>query len=295
MAVLVDSNTKVVVQGITGREGSFHTSEMLKYGTNIVAGVTPGKGGTKVAGIPVYNSIREAITAHPEITASIVFVPAEYASDAIYESIDEGINLIVVVTEHIPVHETLRFVIYSKYRESIIVGPNTPGVISPGKAKVGIMPARYFTPGTIGIISRSGTLMYEVSWQLAKHGLGVSTAIGLGGDPVTGLNFIEAMEFFEEDDETEVVILIGEIGGKQEEIFAKAYLRGKFSKPVIAFIAGRSAPPGKKMGHAGAIIMREQGTFTSKVKSLLNSGILVAEKLSDIPKLVGKVLKSVKM
>ena len=291
MVILVNENTRVLVQGITGREGSFHTKMMLEYGTKVVAGVTPGKGGMKVHSVPVYDSVEEAVNKHPEINTSIVFVPAAYASDAVYEAIDAGIKLIVIITEHIPVHDTIKFVNYAKMKGTIIVGPNTPGVISPNKSKVGIMPGHVFTRGPIGVISRSGTLTYEVAYALTRAGLGQSTCIGIGGDPVTGLNFIEVAEMFREDDETKALVLIGEIGGNLEEAFADYVSRKGYEKPIVAFIAGRTAPPGKRMGHAGAIISMGAGSAQSKIEALTSAGIPVAEKPSDIPKLLLKLME----
>lgn len=290
MVILVDKNTRVLVQGITGREGSFHTKLMLDYGTKIVAGVTPGKGGQEVHSIPVYDSIAEAINEHGPIDASIVFVPARFASEAVYEAINNGIKIVVVVTEGIPVHEELRFVRYAKYKNAYIIGPNTPGIMSPGHTKIGIMPAHVFKPGNIGLVSRSGTLTYEIARELGKQGYGISTVLGLGGDPVTGLNFIEVYELFSKDPDTDVVVLIGEIGGDAEERFAKYYSELKEKKPVVAYIAGKTAPPGKRMGHAGAIISMGMGDYISKRKALEEAGILVADKPSDIPLLVKKVI-----
>ena len=291
MAILVDRNTRVLVQGITGREGSFHTKLMLEYGTKIVAGVTPGKGGLKVHGVPVYDSVEEAIARHPEINTSIIFVPAPYASDAVYEAIDAGIRLIVVITEHIPIHDTMKFVNYARIKGSIIVGPNTPGVITPGQAKVGIMPGHMFTPGSIGIVSRSGTLTYEIAYELTKAGFGQSTCVGIGGDPITGLSFIDVAEMFREDDQTKALVIVGEIGGDLEERFADYVVREGYEKPIVAYIAGKTAPPGRRMGHAGAIISRGRGTAQSKIEALQSAGIPVAEKPSDIPRLLAKALK----
>jgi len=291
MVVLVDENTKVIVQGITGREGSFHTKLMLEYGTKIVAGVTPGKGGMKVHGVPVYDTMEEAVSKHPDANASIVFVPARFAADAVYEAIDAGMKVIVVITEGIPVHETMEFVNYAKRRGSVIIGPNCPGIISPGRTKIGIMPGHVFTRGPVGIVSRSGTLTYEVAYLLTREGIGQTTAIGIGGDPIVGLTFTEALELFERDPETKALVLIGEIGGDMEERAAKMIKEGKFTKPVVAFIAGRTAPPGKRMGHAGAIIMMGTGAYQDKVKALEDAGVLVARIPQEIPKLVNEVLK----
>lgn len=290
MAVLLDENARVIVQGITGREGSFHTKLMLEYGTKIVAGVTPGKGGQEVHGVPVYDTMAEAVEAHPEANTSIIFVPARFAPDAVYEAVDAGMKLVVVITEHIPVHETLKFVNYAKQKGTVIIGPNCPGIISPGKAKVGIMPGNIFTPGPVGIVSRSGTLTYEISYALSKEGIGQSTVIGIGGDPVVGLSFTEAMEYFEKDPETKALVLVGEIGGDMEERAAKMIKEGKFTKPVVAFIAGRTAPPGKRMGHAGAIIMMGTGTYEGKVKALEEAGVKVARTPFEIPSLIKEVI-----
>ncbi|MEB2836478.1 MAG: succinate--CoA ligase subunit alpha [Desulfurococcales archaeon] len=290
MVVLVDENTRVIVQGITGREGSFHTKLMLEYGTKIVAGVTPGKGGAVVHGVPVYDTMEEAVAEHPEANTSIVFVPARFAADAVYEAIDAGMKVVVVITEHIPVHETLEFVNYAKRKGTVIIGPNCPGIISPGKTKIGIMPGHVFTPGPVGIVSRSGTLTYEIAYALTRAGLGQTTAIGIGGDPVVGLTFTEAMELFEKDPDTKALVLIGEIGGDMEERAAMMVKEGRFTKPVVAFVAGRTAPPGKRMGHAGAIIMMGTGTYEGKVKALEEAGIRVARTPMDIPKLVKEAL-----
>jgi len=290
MAVLVDDRTRVIVQGITGREGSFHTKLMLEYGTKIVAGVTPGKGGMEVHGIPVYDTMREAVEAHDEANASIIFVPARFAADAAYEAIDAGMKVVVVITEHIPVHETLRLVNYAKRKGSVVIGPNCPGIISPGKTKLGIMPGHVFSPGPVGIVSRSGTLTYEVAYSLTREGIGQTTAIGIGGDPVVGLTFTEAMEYFERDPETKALVLIGEIGGDMEERAARMIEEGRFTKPVVAFIAGRTAPPGKRMGHAGAIIMMGSGAYSDKVKALERAGVRVARIPHEIPELVKEVL-----
>jgi succinyl-CoA synthetase alpha subunit len=290
LAVLVGRDTVVVVQGITGREGSFHTKLMLEYGTRIAAGVTPGKGGGEVHGVKVYDSVQEALQEHPEVNTSIVFVPARFASDAVYEAIDAGLKLVVVITEGIPVHETLRFTNYARSKGTVVVGPNCPGVITPGEAKVGIMPGHVFSRGPVGIVSRSGTITYEISYALTKEGLGQSTVIGIGGDPVVGLTFTEAMEMFEKDPETRALVIIGEIGGDMEERAAKMIMEGKFTKPVVAFIAGKTAPPGKRMGHAGAIIMMGEGDYASKVKALERAGVKVARNPFEIPGLVSRVL-----
>jgi len=290
MGILVDKNTKVLVQGITGREGSFHTKLMLEYGTRIVAGVTPGKGGTNVHDVPVYDTVKEAIKESRGIDASIIFVPARFAPDAIYEAIDNGIKLIVVITEGIPVHEELKFVKYAREHSTIIIGPNTPGIMTVGETKLGIMPAHVFKKGRIGLVSRSGTLTYEIARELGKKNYGVSTVLGLGGDPVTGLNFIDVYNYFMDDPHTDAVVIIGEIGGDAEERFAKHYASLRNKKPVVAYIAGKTAPPGKRMGHAGAIISMGMGDYASKRKALEEAGIPVADKPSEIPLLLDKVL-----
>ena len=290
MGILVNKNTRVLVQGITGREGSFHTKLMLEYGTKIVAGVTPGKGGTIVHGVPVYDTVKEAIRETGRIDASIVFVPARFAPDAVYEAIDNGIKLIVVITEGIPVHEELKFVKYAREHGTIIIGPNTPGIMTVGETKLGIMPAHVFKKGRIGLVSRSGTLTYEIARELGKKNYGVSTVLGLGGDPVTGLNFIDAYNYFMNDPDTDAVVIIGEIGGDAEERFAKHYASLRNKKPVVAYIAGKTAPPGKRMGHAGAIISMGMGDYASKRKALEEAGIPVADKPSEIPLLLDKVL-----
>ncbi|RLE76609.1 MAG: succinate--CoA ligase subunit alpha [Thermoprotei archaeon] len=291
MPILVNEDTRLLVQGITGREGSFHTKLMLDYGTKILAGVTPGKGGQRVHGIPVYDSVDEAIEKHPEINTSIVFVPAKFAYDAVLEAVNCGIELIVVITEHIPVHDSLKFIRYAKYRRSLIVGPNTPGVISPGLSKVGIMPGKVFKRGRIGLVSRSGTLTYEVANEISKSGLGISTSVGIGGDPVNGLDFIETAKFFLEDENTDALVIVGEIGGDAEERFASFIEKTGFEKPVVAYITGRTAPPGKRMGHAGAIISMGTGDAKSKIEALNNAGIQVAETVSSIPKILFNLLK----
>jgi len=292
LAVLVDGSTRVLVQGITGREGSFHTEAMLRYGTKVVAGVTPGKGGTSVHGVPVYDSVEEAVRAHPEINASIVFVPARFAADAVYEAVDAGIGLIVVITEGIPIHEGIRLIRYARMRGVRVIGPNTPGVITPGECKLGIMPGHVFSRGRIGIVSRSGTLTYEVAMQLTSAGLGQSTCIGIGGDPVVGTDFIEALELFGQDPETEAVVLIGEIGGDAEERVARYVVETRYPKPMVAYVAGRTAPPGKRMGHAGAIISMGIGDAESKIRALSSSGIRVASTPFEIPALVKDALSS---
>ena len=291
MGILVDENTRVIVQGITGKEGSFHAKLMLQYGTKVVAGVTPGKGGSTIEGVPVYDTMAEAVKEHPEANTSIIFVPAKFASDAVYEAVDGGMKVIVVITEHIPVHDAMAFVNYAKEKGSVIIGPNCPGIINPGKTKVGIMPGHVFTPGPVGVMSRSGTLTYEISYFLTKAGLGQSTVIGVGGDPVTGLTFPEVIEMFERDPQTKAVVMIGEIGGDAEERVARMVKEGRIKKPVVAFVAGRTAPEGKRMGHAGAIIMLGTGAYKDKVAALEDAGIRVARTPYEVPKLVKEALE----
>jgi succinyl-CoA synthetase alpha subunit len=290
MGILVNHSTRAIVQGITGREGSFHTKLMLDYGTKIVAGTSPGKGGSYVHGVPVYNTVYEAVREQGPIDASIIFVPARFASDAVYEAIDHGIRVVVVITEGIPLHEEVKFVNYAKIRGVDVVGPNTPGVMTVNECKLGIMPAHVFKRGYVGLVSRSGTLTYEIARELSKRGYGVSTVIGLGGDPVTGLDFIDVYERFLRDNETKAVVLIGEIGGDAEERFATYYTKLTYKKPVVAYIAGRTAPPGKRMGHAGAIISMGMGDYKSKRSSLENADIPVAETPSQVPILLESVL-----
>ncbi len=288
MSILVDENTKVVVSGITGREGTFHTTQMLAYGTSVVAGVTPGKGGQSVEGVPVYNSIREAVVKEGANT-SCIFVPPPFAADTILEAAAAGIKLIICITEGIPVTDMVKVAAFIKGKDIVLIGPNCPGVISPGKTKIGIMPAHIHKQGTIGVISRSGTLTYEVVDQLTKAGLGQSTCIGIGGDPIVGTSYIDHLKKFKEDPDTEGVVLIGEIGGSAEEE-AAAYIKAEFNKPVVAFIAGQTAPPGKRMGHAGAIISGGKGKAEDKIKALEDAGISVAGDLGKLGQtMLGKV------
>ncbi len=288
MAILVNNKTKAIVQGITGTQGSFHTKLMLEYGTKIVAGVTPGKGGQEVHGVPVYDTVKEALSEH-DANASIIFVPAPFAKDAVLEGINAGLELIVVITEHIPIKDTIQMVEVAKRNNVNIVGPNTPGVITPGECKLGIMPGHIFKRGPIGIISRSGTLTYEIASNLTKAGFGQSTCLGIGGDPIIGINFVEALEMFANDHETKAIVLIGEIGGDAEERAAE-YIRKEFNKPVAAFIAGKTAPPGKRMGHAGAIISGRTGTAQSKVKALRDAGVHVVDRPREISEKLKEIL-----
>jgi len=290
MTILVSKDTKVLVQGATGREGSSHTLAMLKYGTNIVAGVTPGKAGTDVGGVPVYNTVKQALDAHPEINSTIVFVPAPFNADAVFEALDSDLKLVVDITEHVPVHDSLEFVNYARDRGVTIIGPNCPGVMSPGECKLGIMPGQIFSKGNVGIVSRSGTLTYEIAWVLTKAGLGQSTAVGVGGDPIIGRDTVEIIEMFEADPGTKSIVVIGEIGGDAEERLAARIKQKGMKKPLVAFIAGRQAPPGKRMGHAGAIVSMGSGTADGKIKALESVGVMVAELPSEIPKLVSEAM-----
>lgn len=288
MSVLVGRDTKVVVQGITGHQGTVHTRQMKAFGTAVVAGVTPGKAGTTVEETPVFNSVREAVE-KTGANASCIFVPAPFAKDALLESVDAGIRLAVIVTEHIPFHDMLVMYHYARSRGARIIGPNCPGIASPSGAKVGIIPNVVFRPGRVGVISRSGTLTYEIVNGIKEHGLGQSTCIGLGGDPVVGTSFVDALPLFDKDPDTDLLVLVGEIGGTAEEDAAE-YIHHHFSKPVVAYIAGRSAPEGKRMGHAGAIISRGKGTAKTKVAALEAAGAKVARFPYEIPDLVAGIL-----
>lgn len=280
MSVLVGKETRLIVQGFTGSEGSFHAGQMIEYGTNIVGGVTPGKGGHKHLDKPVFNTVADAVEKEGANT-SVIFVPPPFAADAIMEAAVSGIKVIICITEGIPVQDMVKAKQVCKNNGATLVGPNCPGVITPGEAKVGIMPAMIFTPGSVGLISRSGTLTYEAVDQLTKVGLGQSTAIGIGGDPVIGTNHTDAVKLFNEDPDTEAIVLIGEIGGSAEEE-AAAYIRDHVKKPVVAFIAGSTAPPGRRMGHAGAIISGGQGTAEDKKNALRKAGVTVAESPAEI-------------
>lgn len=289
MAILVDKNTRVVVQGITGKEGSFHALQCKAYGTQVVAGVTPGKGGQKVEDIPVFNTVESAVK-ETSANCSLIFVPPAFAADAIVEALDAGIELVVCITEGIPVRDMLKVKHYMlrNYPKAKLIGPNCPGVITPGEAKVGIMPGHIFKRGTIGIVSRSGTLTYEASHQLTRYGLGQSTAVGIGGDPVHGLSHKDAIAMFNEDLETEAILMIGEIGGTAEEEAAE-YIKQFVKKPVFAYIAGITAPPGRRMGHAGAIITGGKGTAQAKMSALRDAGVHVIENPAFIGKTVAEV------
>ena len=275
MSILVDEGTRVVCQGITGSAGAFHTRQMVEYGTKVVAGVTPGKGGTKLDGIPVFDTCAEAV-AETDANASVIYVPAAFAADAIMEAVDAGVELVVCITEGIPALDVVKVKRWLEGKSARMIGPNCPGIISPGKCKIGIMPGYIHTPGPIGVISRSGTLTYEAVWQLTSLGIGQSTCIGIGGDPVPGTGFIELLELFEADPETKGVIIIGEIGGTAEEDAAE-FAQKNMTKPVVGFIAGQTAPKGKRMGHAGAIIAGGTGTAAEKIEAFKVAGIAVAE------------------
>ena len=289
MSILVDDKTRVVVQGITGREGEFHARQMQAYGTQVVAGVTPGKGGQTAAdGVPVYDTVREAV-AQEHANVACIFVPKQFAPDAVLESVDAGIPFTVLITEYIPVNDMILIVNHVKRAGVRLLGPNCPGIISPGKSKVGIMPGHIHQRGNVGLISRSGTLTYEIVKMLTDAGLGQSTVVGIGGDPVPGLSFADVLPMFEDDPETDAVVMIGEIGGSDEED-AMAFAR-TMSKPVVGFIGGRSAPAGKRMGHAGAIISGKSGTAEAKVEALTNAGVRVADAIAQIPEFVRESLR----
>ncbi|MBC7474071.1 MAG: succinate--CoA ligase subunit alpha [Candidatus Sericytochromatia bacterium] len=291
MGIFLDENTKVIVQGITGRDGSFHTKQMLEYGTKIVAGVTPGKGGTEFNGVPVYNTVEEAKKA-TGANCSVIFVPAKMAADAILEAASNKIELIVCITEGVPVRDMLTVYQYVKKQGVRLIGPNCPGLITPGVAKVGIIPGHIHTPGRIGVVSRSGTLTYEVDYSLTKAGMGQSTCVGIGGDPIIGTNFIDVLKAFEADKNTDGVVLMGEIGGNDEELAAEFV--STMTKPVVAFISGRTAPPGKRMGHAGAIISGGSGTAEGKVEAFNKVGVKVADTPSQVVQLLQEALKNKK-
>jgi succinyl-CoA synthetase alpha subunit len=280
LSVLVDKNTRLVVQGITGKEGTFHTKQMVEYGTNVVGGVTPGKGGTTHEGIPVFNTVADAVK-ETGANASVIYVPPAFAADAIMEAADAGIPVVVCITEGIPARDMISVKRYLEDKQTRVIGPNCPGIISPGKCKIGIMPGHIHKEGRIGVVSRSGTLTYEAVGQLTALGLGQSTAIGIGGDPIIGTTHTDALRLFQEDDETDGIVMIGEIGGSAEEE-AAAFAKENVTKPIVAFIAGQTAPPGRRMGHAGAIISGGKGTAAEKMKALTEAGIRVVQSPADI-------------
>jgi len=285
MAILADKNTRLIVQGITGREGSFHAEKMIEYGTNVVGGVTPGKGGEWVHGKPVFDTVKSAVEA-TEANATIIYVNPQFAADALYEAIDAEVPLIVCITEGIPVADMMKVYSYLKGSKSRLLGPNCPGMLTPGQAKVGIMPGYIATPGNVGVVSKSGTLTYEVVYALTNRGMGQSTCVGIGGDPIIGTNFVDVLEMFEQDPATEKVVLIGEIGGRAE-IDAAEYIKTHMTKPVAGFIAGATAPPGKRMGHAGAIVEGGEGTAEEKISALRAAGVRIAANPEEIPGLLG--------
>ncbi len=292
MSIFINKKTRLVVQGITGRDGSFHAEQMKAYGTNVVAGVTPGKGGTKVAGIPVFNTLEEAV-AKTNPNASVIYVPPAYAVDAIYEAVDAGIKLIVCITEGLPANDMMKVYEYVKSHGARLIGPNCPGLISPGECKIGIMPGTIVKKGTVGVVSRSGTLTYEAIWALTSAGMGQTTCVGIGGDQVIGTNFIDCLDAFQKDSATKAIVMIGEIGGSDEEEAAK-FIKKNVTKPVVSFIAGQTAPPGKRMGHAGAIISGGSGTAAEKIAALNKVGIPVAGSPTEIPSLLKELGKKSK-
>ncbi len=284
--MIVDARTKVIVQGVTGHQGRFHTKAMLEFGTTIVAGVTPGKGGDSIEGVPVYDSVREALE-REDASATVIFVPAAAAKDGALEALEAGMMTVVLITEHMPVHDAMVVVQFAKLMGATVIGPNCPGIAIPGRTKLGIMPNQIFQEGSVGVVSRSGTLTYEVVNSLSEAGMGQSACLGIGGDPIIGTSFVDALRHFEEDDRTDEVVLIGEIGGSAEEEAAE-FIRTHMGKPVVAYIAGRTAPVGKRMGHAGAIISRGKGTAKSKMDALELAGASVAGRASEIPGLIRK-------
>lgn len=287
MAIIINETTKILVQGITGKQGQFHTSQMLAYGSKIIGGVSPGKGGQSIQGVPVYDTMEEAMLVE-KAEASVIFVPAKQVKDVAFEAIDSGVRILVIITEHVPLHDAMEIMALAEKRQVQIIGPNTFGLISPGKTKMGIMPNGIFVPGSVGVVARSGTLSYEIVYQLTNAGIGQSTVVGLGGDRVVGLSFLDVLAQFEADPDTNAVVLVGEIGGNAEEE-ASIFIQ-QMSKPVIAFLAGKSAPPGKRMGHAGAIIERGKGTYDSKVAALKAAGAYVASLPWEVSDLVKKAL-----
>ncbi|HET6689746.1 MAG TPA: succinate--CoA ligase subunit alpha [Miltoncostaeaceae bacterium] len=290
MSILVNADTKLVVQGITGREGAFHAGRNKAYGTQVVAGVTPGKGGQDVDGIPVFNTLRDAVE-ETGANAAMVFVPPRFAADALYEAVASDVDLIVCITEGIPAHDVLRVYTELKRGDQVLVGPNCPGIISPGVATVGIMPTQVFTPGRVGLVSRSGTLTYQISKELSDMGIGQSTVVGIGGDPVVGSSFIDILGHFEADPDTDLVVMVGEIGGAEEEKAAD-FIKSRMKTPVVAYIAGFQAPPGKQMGHAGAIITGSSGTAAAKKEALEANGVRVGTSPTETAQIAREVLGS---
>jgi len=284
MAIFVDEKNKVLVQGATGHQGVFHIGEMLNFGTKVVAGVTPGKGGQEVNGVPIFNNVQEGVDS-TGADASLILVPARFAKDAVFEALDAGVKTVVTITENIPFHDAMEFVHYSKYKGAVLIGPNCPGIASPKKKKIGILPGSIFLKGNVGVASRSGTLTYEIVNSLKEKGIGQSTCVGLGGDPIIGTTFIDSLKAFEKDKDTNSIVLVGEIGGTAEEDAAE-YIKEYISKPVFAFIAGRTAPPGKRMGHAGAIIARGKGTAATKIKAFEKADVKLANFPTDIADLI---------
>jgi len=288
MAILVDDNTRLLVQGITGREGAFHTGRKLESGTQVVEGVTPGKGGNEHEGVPIFNTVEEAVE-KTGANASVIFVPAAFAADAVFESLDAGLSTVCCITEGVPVHDMMRVANYLRLKDATLIGPNCPGVLSPGKSNVSIMPRDIFTPGNVGVVSRSGTLTYQIVNELTQRKIGQSTAVGIGGDPIIGTNFIEILGKFEEDAETECVVMIGEIGGNAEQLAAE-YVNKEMRTPVVAYIAGFTAPEGKTMGHAGAIVSGGESTAEAKSEALRRAGIRAATNPSEVAELVAEAL-----
>lgn len=289
MSILINESTRLIVQGITGRDGSFHTKKMLEYGTNIVGGTTPGKGRTEILGVPVFNTVYEAVK-ETQADTSIIFVPARFAADAIMEAADAGIKLIICISEGVPTLDAVKAYRFTQLKGAMLIGPNCPGLMSPDKSLVGILPGQIFKKGNIGVISRSGTLTYEVVYHLTANGMGQSSAVGMGGDPVVGLYFRELLQMLQDDPETDAIVMIGEIGGNAEELAAE-YIKKYVTKPVVSFIAGQSAPPGKQMGHAGAIISSGSGTAAEKIAALEAAGVQVAKEPSEIPALLKAKMK----